>query len=159
MNSRDKIYKYLDDITNYYYEKIENNNTLSFLKKEVKCIDEGLDLIDLNVLPISENDIQNYRLKQRENLKENNYLEKSKELNIQLTTAIFKSGLYSAMSKLERAVYDALNCLFPIEIETQDLLIEHFIWAITTDYKVDEEKTLELLIKYFNEVLDSPNYT
>ena len=154
MNTREKIYKYLDDITNYYYTIIiENDNAFSFLKNEVKCIDEGLELIDLSVLPISENDINNYRFKQKENLKEENFLEKSKELNMQLTTVIFKGELYSKMSKLEQVVYDAFNCLFPIEIETQDLLIEHFIWAITTDYKADEEKILELLLKYFNEII------
>ena len=150
----EKIYKYLDNITNYYYAQIENtDNVLSFLKREVKCIDEGLDLIDLSILPISENDVEKYRCIQRENLKKDNFLEESKKLNIELTTAIFKSGIYVTMSKLEQTVYDAFNCLFPVEIEVQDLQIEHFIWAITTDYYTDEEKQLELLSKYFNEII------
>ena len=154
MNTREKIYKYLDDIVNYYYAQIEDtDNALSFLKIEVKCIDEGLDLIDLNILPISKNDVEKYRCKQRENLKKDNFLEESRKLNIELTTAVFKSGIYAAMSKMERAVYDALNCLFPVEIEVQDLQIEHFIWAITTDYCADDEKQLKLLSKYFDEII------
>lgn len=145
--------KYLNDIVDYYCTLEGHNKLEDFLKREVKCVDEGLDLIDLNILPVSQNYIEECRSKQREFLKKELFLEESKKLNIEIVAAIFKVKKYSAMSKQEQDVFDAITSLFPIEIEHQDLLIEHFT-DILLCCSVKKEDVLRLLYRHFKDIID-----
>jgi hypothetical protein len=153
MNEIDVIDKYLSVIVDYYRTLEGHNNLEDFLKREVKCVDEGLDLIDLSILPISQNYIEECRIKQREFLKKELFLEESKKLNMEIVAAIFKVKKNSAMSKQEQDVFDAITSLFPIEIEPHDLLIEHFT-DILLCYSVKKEDILRLLYKHFKDIID-----
>jgi hypothetical protein len=156
MDELGKIVNYLEIIYNYYSQLKGTDNFIAFLKREVQCVDECLDFIDLNILPICQNYIEECRFKQQEALKKDSFLEESKKLHKEIVTTIFTIKNYLAMSDQERAVYDSFINFFPIEIESQDLLIENFT-DIVFDCHVKEEDFIKILYKHFQEIIENIN--
>jgi hypothetical protein len=152
MNTLERINRRLDCIVNYYVKLKEQNNLLDFLKKEIKCINEGLNLIDLTILPLSLDYINEKRRIIHEALERDNFLEIAREQNNDVVNKIFKIKRFTNMGKHEQDVYDAFILLFPIGIESGDLSIEMFVDRIL-DCCVKEEDVLILLYKYFKEII------
>jgi hypothetical protein len=130
-------------------------NLLDFLRIELKCINESLDLIDLTVLPLSKEYINKCRQTAYNALENDKYLGITKKLYAEITDNIFKIKKYSQMSEHERAVYESFMLLFARETEPGDLTIEIFTDAFLC-CTVDKEKDfINILEKYFKEIIKS----
>lgn len=153
MNELDVIIKYLDEIVDYYRTLSGNDNLNNFLRKEIYCIDEALNLVDLSLLPLSESYIEKCRQTVRENLESDDFKKVNRKLRLEVLSTISKIKRYTEMSELERAVYDSFFYLFPFEIEAGDLYIDMFTDSILASF-VKEEDFLPILQKHFGNLPD-----
>jgi hypothetical protein len=153
MTALKTIINYLDAIVKYYLTLRGTDNILDFLRIELKCINEALALIDLTVLPLSEEYINKCRQTAYNALEDNKYLEITKKLHAEIVDKIFKIKRYTQMSEHEQAVYESFMLLFAIEIEPGDLMIEIFTDAFLC-CTIDKEKDfINILEKYFKEII------
>jgi pyruvate/oxaloacetate carboxyltransferase len=154
MSELDAIEKIIKKIVSYYVTLKGNDSLLDFLRVELKCINESLDLVDLSILPIDKEYISECRHTVYKALEDNNYKELTKKLHAEIVGKILKIKKYSQMSQYERLVYEAFMLLFPIEIEGSDLMIEMFT-AIFLKCTENNEKTfLKILEKYFVNIIE-----
>jgi hypothetical protein len=107
INELDIIIKYLGKIVDYHRTLSGNDNLSDFLIKEIHCIDEALNLVDLSLLPLSESYIEKCRQTVRKNLESDDFKKANRELRLEVLNTISKIKRYTEMSELERAVYDS----------------------------------------------------
>jgi hypothetical protein len=74
---------------------------------------------------------------------------------MEIADKIFKIKRYTQMSEHERAVYESFMLLFAMEIESGDLTIEIFTDAFLDCTTGKEKAFINILEKYFKEIIKS----
>lgn len=143
-----KLEEILEKITDYCFEYTYGE--ISFLKKEILFISDFFSLIDINILPISEEDIK----AQIENIKDNDdfFLQKSTELNKKVFKAVRDYKGIDKMNFKERRIRDLLVCFFATDFEPDDLIIEYASYDLL-HLGIPEELIIEKLYKYFGDII------
>jgi hypothetical protein len=160
LNDESEFKKTATEIIDEYLEKIFKHyltldgivNFDNFLRKEIRCIDEALNLIDLSLLPLSDSYIEECRMIARKSLESEDFKRVNKKLRLEIIDAIFKIKRYTEMTHLERSVYDAFLNLFSYETEAGDLYIELFAGNIFHSEKDDD--FLPILQKHFEDIIE-----
>lgn len=150
-----KIDTFFDKIDEYYLTLNKYDETLNFLKKEIMFMDEAIDLINLNLLPLSSDYIIQCRNTLRRSLEKNDFIEKTQKLSIEAINKILSIKKYTEMTRLERNTFDCFICLFPKEVESSDLFVEIFTDRIYAyGINIDGVNFLSIFQKHFSDIIE-----
>jgi len=135
-------------------QEVDKYTDLSFLKKEISFISEFFPLIDLDILPISQDNIDT----QLENIKgtDNTFLQISKKLNDEVFNSIRKYKKITEMNTEEINFRNLLSCFFITDFEPSDLIIEYASYDLLK-LGISEEFIIEKLYKYFGDIINLGN--
>ena len=144
-----KLNDLIEKIDEYWREYIGCD--ISFMKKEILFISEFFPLIDLSILPISQDDID----AQLKNIKDNNnvFLETSKKLNKKVYKQICDYKQENYMSDSEKALSDLLSSFFIADFEYEDLIITYACSELRRLH-IQEKLIIEKLYKYFGDIIN-----
>lgn len=157
MNDFDELLLILNQLENYYDTLINEEgieNEFEFLKTEVKCLDECLNLIDLSLLPLPMTYIEKARVTARKALKE-----KDAKAYFEITSKERKNVLlqrtkdFSEATTIENNLFYAFWSLFPPEIEPLDLNIEYYIGNLLK-CKVEVKSIIAIVHKHFYNIIN-----
>lgn len=153
----DNFYDTLDDVE-YCHEPLDNPSSiqeqerLEFLKEEVRCLDECLNLVNLELIPLPKGDVERLREIARSILHRPDYLELSRIEYLKILSS--KTKEYSEMSALEKNTFYIFLYLFPGEIESADLLIEYYTLELLLKCSVSPEELEPIIYKHFKNIID-----
>lgn len=157
MNDSDELLLILNQLEDYYDTLINEEGMESkfeFLKIEVKCLDECLNLIDLLLLPLPMAYIEKARVTARKALKE-----KGAKAYFEITSKERKNVLlqrtkdFSEATTIENNLFYAFWFLFPPEIEPLDLNIEYYIGNLLK-CEVEAKSIITIVCKYFDDIIN-----
>ena len=147
-----KLNDLIEKITDYCFDYTYGD--ISFLKKEISFISEFFSLIDLDILPISQDNIDT----QLENIKgtDNTFFKISKKLNDEVFNSIRKYKKITEMNVEEISFRNLLSCFFITDFEPSDLIIEYASYDLLK-LGISEEFIIEKLYKYFGDIINLGN--
>jgi hypothetical protein len=143
-----KIDYYIDKITDYYKE----HNTIDLTKKIMFYINDCLNLLDNQLVNISDGEIDEYRKKGVLALDSNNLSEILGQLNIEISK---KVKPYNEMSDKEKMAFRALLSFFSYpsdndwsKYERLDFFIDFFMRS-----GVEEKSIIPILYNHFSNII------
>ncbi|UTC66188.1 MULTISPECIES: hypothetical protein [unclassified Treponema] len=144
-----KLNDLIEKIDKYWREYIGCD--ISFMKKEISFISEFFPLIDLDILPISQDDID----AQLKNIKgdNNTFFKISEKLNNEVFSSIREYKKLTEMSTREASFRNLLSCFFITDFEPGDLIIEYASYDLLK-LGISEEFIIEKLYKYFGNIIN-----
>lgn len=154
----DDFYDTLDDYGNEEYchgsliDPSSEQERLDFLKEEVRCLDDCLNFVNLELIPLPQGDVERLREIARSILHHHDYLELSRYEYSKIVSS--KTKEYSEMSVLEKNTFYIFLYLFPGEIESTDLLIEYYTIELLLKCSVSPEDLEPIIYKHFKNILD-----
>ena len=146
----------IERIINHYIPMMSDNEKYTiFFKQEMKCINECLNLLDMNLVGLPIDYIEESRNYVIQSLDKDNFemliSNKGKEIGQRM------KDLFINMSDQEENAFKAFICLFPQNL--RGLSSAYALEGITealVDLGVKEEDIIEILHKYFDSVSDYP---
>lgn len=154
----DNFYDTLDDSSGEQYchgplvDPSGEQERLDFLKEEIRCLDDCLNLVNLELIPLPQGDVEKLREIARNILQSPDYLELSRIEYSKILSS--KTKEYSEMSVLEKNTFYIFLYLFPGEIESMDLLIEYYTIELLLKCSVKPEDLKPIIYKHFKNILD-----
>ena len=142
----------VERIINHYIPMMSDNEKyVSFFKQEMNCINECLNLLDMNLIGLPIEYIEESRNYVIQSLEKDNFefliSDKGKEIGQRM------KNLFNNMTNKEKNAFKAFICLFPQNLKGQSSAYAlEYITEALIDLEVNEEDIIKILHKYFKNI-------
>ena len=142
----------VERIINHYIPMMSDNEKyINFFKQEMNCINECLNLLDMNLIGLPVDYIDESRNYVIQSLEKDNFelliSDKGKEIGQRM------KDIFINMSNQEKNAFKAFICLFPQNLRGQSSAYAlEYITEALIDLGVKEEDIIRILHKYFKDI-------
>ena len=144
----------VEKITNHYIPMMSDTERYTnFFKQELKCINECLNLLDMNLIRLPIDYIEESRNYIMQSLEDDNFefliSNKGKEIGHRM------KNLFINMSDKEDIAFKAFICLFPQNLRgLESAYALEFMTDALVDLEIKKEDVIKILNKYFDNISD-----